>query len=88
MGAETLFKIDRNDLEPGEISKGVGRTIELIEKDPTLSARLAGVAALANLRSRGGGPPFVHVGRSVAYPVVAVRIWSLQQARTRSRDRG
>lgn len=46
------------------------------------------VQALANLRSRGGGPPFVHVGRSVAYPVVAVRIWSLQQARTRSRDRG
>lgn len=47
MGAEPLFKIDRKGLEPGEISIGVARTIELIEKDPTLSARLAGVAALA-----------------------------------------
>lgn len=42
------------------------------------------VSALASLRSRGGGPPFVHVGRTVSYPVVAVRVWALQQARTRT----
>lgn len=47
MGPETLFKIDGKHLEPGDISKGVAKTIELIDKDPTLSARLAGVAALA-----------------------------------------
>lgn len=38
--------------------------------------------ALAHLRSRGGGPPFVTVGRRIVYPVVAVRLWSLQRART------
>ena len=36
------------------------------------------VDALKVLRSRGGGPPFVRVGRRVAYPVVGVRIWALQ----------
>ncbi|EJF35819.1 hypothetical protein HMPREF1317_0300 [Schaalia georgiae F0490] len=36
------------------------------------------VDALKVLRSRGGGPPFVRVGRRVVYPVVGVRIWALQ----------
>ena len=62
----------REFFTPEELASEIGTTVQ----------------ALANLRSRGGGPPFVHVGRSVAYPVVAVRIWSLQQARMRSRDRG
>lgn len=36
------------------------------------------VGALKTLRCRGGGPPFVRVGGRVAYPVVGVRVWSLQ----------
>lgn len=40
--------------------------------------------ALATLRSRGGGPPFMRIGGKIAYSVVAVRIWSLQQSRTRT----
>ena len=38
--------------------------------------------ALAMLRTRGGGPPFVRVGRRVVYPVVGVRIWALQHMMT------
>lgn len=37
--------------------------------------------ALAHMRSRGGGPPYVKLGRSIVYPVVAVRIWSISNAR-------
>ena len=40
------------------------------------------VDALKVLRSRGGGPPFVRVGRRVVYPVVGVRIWALQHMTT------
>ena len=38
--------------------------------------------ALAMRRTRGGGPPFVRVGRRVVYPVVGVRIWALQHMTT------
>lgn len=43
--------------------------------------------ALAMLRTRGGGPPFVRVGRRVAYPVVGVRIWALQHMTTQGSAR-
>lgn len=36
-------------------------------------------AALAMLRSRGGGPPYVKVGKTVVYPIVAFRVWALKQ---------
>lgn len=36
-------------------------------------------AALASLRSRGGGPPYIKIGNTIAYPVVAFRVWALKQ---------
>lgn len=35
--------------------------------------------ALAMLRSRGGGPPYIKVGNTIAYPIVAFRVWALRQ---------
>ena len=31
--------------------------------------------ALANLRSRGSGPPYTKIGKTVRYPVDGVRAW-------------
>ena len=36
-------------------------------------------AALSMLRSRGGGPPYIKVGNTIAYPVIAFRVWALRQ---------
>lgn len=47
MQDEGLFEIAGITLKGGEIYTGVSKTVELIEKDPDLSARLAGVCALA-----------------------------------------
>lgn len=45
------------------------------------------VGSLKTLRSVGGGPPFVKIGRRVAYPVVGVRIWALQRMQTKGAGR-
>lgn len=40
---------------------------------------------LSQLRSRGGGPPFVKVGRTVRYPQYAVAKWIQETAMTKTR---
>lgn len=39
---------------------------------------------LSQLRSRGGGPPFVKVGRTVRYPQYAVAKWIQDTAITKT----
>lgn len=35
--------------------------------------------ALAKLRERRMGPPYVKIGRTISYPVVSLRVWCLKQ---------
>jgi len=57
--------------------------IETAFQPPRQFARITGISesTLAKLRMRGGGPPYVKIGRSVRYSVSAGLAW--MAARTR-----
>ena len=46
------------------------------------------IDALAKLRQRRTGPPWVTLGREVRYPARAFRAWSMSQARASIRQVG
>lgn len=52
-------------------------TIEPYAVDTSQAAKITGLspATLNTLRSRGGGPPFVKIGKSVRYRVADLHHW-------------
>ncbi len=56
--------------------------IPVFVNDKELS-RITGISrrTFQNWRSRGGGPPIVHAGRSVRYELAAVIYWMRQNGR-------
>lgn len=69
-----------NGLHPYSMSSSQFKLAGLALQIASLSQQMrAEIASSYPLRSAGGGPPFVKIGRRIAYPVVGVRIWALQR---------
>jgi hypothetical protein len=63
--------------------------LETEYQPPRQFARITTIpeSTLAKLRMRGGGPPFVKIGRSVRYPVRAGLEWMAARTRRSTSER-
>lgn len=61
--------------------------MDLLTPDEVATELKLAPQTLANLRHKGGGPPFVKVGRTVRYPRAALAEWLADRTFTRTHDR-
>jgi len=62
-------------------------TTFLVVRDVALRVGLA-PSTLAKLRIKGGGPPFVKLGKKVVYPEAELEIWQTEKTRFVSTAQG